>query len=218
MESTSDSDEIPRVPGSAVRWPARLWSRQSIPLVVVSLIGRDSAMARRRRGRRPWLRWVGCACSSPRTSYPCPARTRRLATCLRSAHSTAGAGLHEVPGGQCRQQHGNHQQRHDDQANLIVADRRAELRKDEHALQGSRIRARADRRFALRLGLGLSTGARTQRWCWGQLNVVRPPTVRRSSGAPSFGHVEPRCLAGWSFPVCEPPSLTKSSSTDARCL
>ena len=47
--------------------------------------------------------------------------------------------------------------------------------------------------------------ARGYRWCTGHEYVVRPPTVRRSSSAPSRGHTPPRARDACRSPVCDPP-------------
>jgi len=131
-----------RTDGSVARWPPGLRGGEPIPLIIV--FGTHC--------RGAWLcslcsRVLSCWTSGARygtggsATCRCPVRPRSLASSLRSAHSAGGAGLHEVPGRQGCQQHRHHEQRNDDQSNLIVADRRAELGEDEHALQGSGITA-----------------------------------------------------------------------------
>ena len=51
-----------------------------------------------------------------------------------------------------------------------------------------------------------------QRWWTGHENVVRPPTVRRSSGAPSFGQCAPGSRCEVRSPVCEPPRRRGSAA------
>jgi MFS family permease len=52
------------------------------------------------------------------------------------------------------------------------------------------------------------------RWCLGHHHVVRPPTVARTRGAPSRGHLPPGRRCGIRSPVWDPPRSTRSARPD----
>ena len=56
-----------------------------------------------------------------------------------------------------------------------------------------------------------------QTWCVGHHHEVRPPTVVRCSGVPSFGHTPPGCRSSIRSPRCEPPRLVRSDSVRPSC-
>jgi len=74
--------------------------------------------------------WARLCCRSSATCCTPPSS-------LSGPNATPGAGLHRVPRGEQCQEHGNAKQREDDQPDLIVADRCAELGEDNHYEQAS---------------------------------------------------------------------------------